>query len=90
MDELKNNSEGIIALSACLAGDISQAIMDRNYEKAKLLATEYRNVFGRENYFLEIQDHNLPEQKEVNAGIYCFLRRHISECPLWKTECRCL
>ena len=69
MEELRQHSEGIIALSACLAGDVSQAIMDRNYEKAKKIAIEYRNIFGKENYFLEIQDHNLPEQKEVNAGL---------------------
>ena len=69
MEELRQHSEGIIALSACLAGDVSQALMDRNYEKAKRLTLEYRDIFGKDNYFLEIQDHNLPEQKEVNAGI---------------------
>ena len=69
MEELRQHSEGIIALSACLAGDISQALMDRNYDKAKKLTLEYRDIFGKDNYFLEIQDHNLPEQKEVNAGI---------------------
>ena len=69
MEELRQHSEGIIALSACLAGDVSQALMDRNYEKAKKLTLEYKDIFGENNYFLEIQDHNLPEQKEVNAGI---------------------
>ncbi|MGL5328898.1 MAG: DNA polymerase III subunit alpha, partial [Peptostreptococcaceae bacterium] len=69
MEELKKHSEGIIALSACLGGDISQALMDRNYEKAKKLTLEYRDIFGRDNFFLEIQDHNLPEQKEVNASL---------------------
>lgn len=69
MEELRQHSEGIIALSACLAGDVSQALMDRNYDKAKKLTLEYRDIFGEDNYFLEIQDHNLPEQKEVNAGI---------------------
>ena len=67
IDELKKYSDGIIALSACLAGDISQALMDRNYEKAKNIALQYRDIFGEENYYIEIQDHGLPEQKEVNA-----------------------
>lgn len=69
MEELKQYSDGIIALSACLAGDVSQALMDRNYEKAKKLALEYRDIFGEENFYLEIQDHNLPEQREVNSGL---------------------
>lgn len=69
IEELKKHSEGIIALSACLAGDIPRAILNRNYEKAKKTALEYRGIFGEKNFFLEIQDHNLPEQKEVNAGI---------------------
>lgn len=69
IDELKKYSDGIIALSACLAGDISQALMDRNYEKAKNIALQYRDIFGEGNFYLEIQDHGLPEQKEVNAAL---------------------
>ncbi|MEG2247062.1 MAG: DNA polymerase III subunit alpha, partial [Peptostreptococcaceae bacterium] len=69
IDEIKNHSEGIIALSACLAGDVSQALMNRNYDKAKNIALRYKEIFGEENYYIEIQDHNLPEQKEVNSGL---------------------
>ena len=69
IEELSKHSEGIIALSACLAGDVSQAIMNRNYEKAKSIALKYKEIFGEENYYLEIQDHNLPEQKEVNREL---------------------
>ncbi|MGL4912423.1 MAG: DNA polymerase III subunit alpha [Romboutsia sp.] len=69
MDELRKYSDGIIALSACLAGDVSQALMDRNYDKAKKLTLEYRDIFGEENFYLEIQDHNIPEQREVNSGL---------------------
>lgn len=69
MEELKRHNEGIIALSACLAGDVARALMNRNYEKAKQFAIDYRDIFGEENFFLEIQDHNLPEQKEVNSGL---------------------
>lgn len=69
IDELKKHSEGIIALSACLAGDVSQALMNRNYDKAKNIALRYKEIFGEENYYIEIQDHNLPEQKEVNSEL---------------------
>ncbi|MGO0907439.1 DNA polymerase III subunit alpha [Clostridioides difficile] len=69
MEELKKHCEGIIALSACLAGDVARALMNRNYEKAKKFAIDYRDIFGEENFFLEIQDHNLPEQREVNSGL---------------------
>lgn len=69
IEELKKHSDGIIALSACLAGDVAHSLMDRNYEKAKKYALMYRDIFGEENFFLEIQDHNLPEQREVNAAL---------------------
>ncbi|MCR1850232.1 DNA polymerase III subunit alpha [Paeniclostridium sordellii] len=69
IDEISKYSEGIIALSACLAGDVSQALMNRNYEKAKSIALRYKDIFGEDNYYIEIQDHNLPEQKEVNSEL---------------------
>ena len=69
IEEIKNHSEGIIALSACLAGDVSQALMNRNYDKARNIALKYKEIFGEENYYIEIQDHNLPEQKEVNSEL---------------------
>ncbi|MGL5652080.1 MAG: DNA polymerase III subunit alpha [Paraclostridium sp.] len=69
IDEIKKHSEGIIALSACLAGDVSKALMNRNYDKAKNIALKYKEIFGEENYYIEIQDHNLPEQKEVNREL---------------------
>ena len=69
MDELKKHSQGLIALSACLAGDVPRAIMNGNYDKARKLALEYREIFGNGNYYLEIQDHGLPEQKQVNTEV---------------------
>lgn len=69
MDELRKYSKGIIALSACLAGDIAQSLMDRNYEKAKKYALEYESIFGKGNYYLEIQDQNIEEQRSVNEEI---------------------
>lgn len=69
IDEIRKHSKGIIALSACLAGDVSQALMNRNYDKAKNIAIKYKEIFGKDNYYIEIQDHNLPEQKEVNREL---------------------
>lgn len=63
---LKKYSDGIIALSACLAGEISKAIMANDYDLAKEIALKYNDIFGNGNFFLELQDHNLPEQKKVN------------------------
>lgn len=68
-DILEKYHEGLICLSACLAGEIPQAILERDYEKAKNTALWYRDVFGEENYFLELQDHGIKEQKIVAEGI---------------------
>lgn len=62
---LKQHSEGIIALSACLGGEIPKALTANDYDKAKEIAEFYINTFGRENYFIEIQDHGIPEQKRI-------------------------
>lgn len=68
-DLLEKYHEGLICLSACLAGEIPQAILQRDYQKAKSTALWYNSVFGDGNYFLELQDHGLPEQKSVNEGL---------------------
>ncbi|SEN45399.1 DNA polymerase III catalytic subunit, DnaE type [Peptostreptococcus russellii] len=68
-EQLRKYSDGIICLSACLNGEIPKALMQRDYEKALELAKEYRDIFGEDNFFLEVQDHKLAEDKEVNAGI---------------------
>lgn len=68
-EELKKHSEGIIALSACLGGDIQQHLMKRNYEKAKELALSLNETFGEDNFYLELQDHGIKEQKEVNLSL---------------------
>ena len=62
---LCRHHEGLIALSACLAGEIPQALLAGDLEKAKETACFYKNLFGPDHYYIEIQDHNLPEQKEV-------------------------
>ncbi len=61
--------KGIIALSACLAGEIPRAILDGDYQKALDTALWYRDTFGENNYFLELQNHGLPEQQTVNTHI---------------------
>ncbi len=62
---LKEHSEGIIALSACLAGEVPKAILNGNYEEAKEIVQRYVDVLGKDNYFLEIQDHGIAEQKRI-------------------------
>lgn len=66
---LEQHHEGIIALSACLAGEIPRALSRGDYEGAKETALWYDNLFGRGNYFLELQDHGLREQKQINPLI---------------------
>ena len=65
--QLRMYSKGIIALSSCLAGDIPQALLGSRYEEAQRLIKEYVDIFGKDNFFLELQDHGLPEQKKVNV-----------------------
>jgi len=69
MEILGRYSEGIIALSACLSGDIPMAILNRDYERAKFLALQYDKIFGRGNFFLELQSNNIPEQNLVNSEL---------------------
>ncbi|MBQ7107344.1 MAG: DNA polymerase III subunit alpha [Clostridia bacterium] len=66
-DILKEHSEGLIALSACLAGEIPKLLMKNDYESAKNTALWYRDVFGCDSYYLEMQDHDIYEQKQVNS-----------------------
>lgn len=63
---LEKNSEGIIALSACLAGEVQQRLLEGDYDGAKEAALRLDNVFGHGNFFLELQDHEIPEQAKVN------------------------
>ena len=69
MDLLREHHEGLIALSACLAGEIPRRLRNGDYEGAKAHALEMRELFGEDGYYLEIQDHKIPEQQAVIAGI---------------------
>ena len=62
---LKANHEGLIALSACVAGEVPKALLRGSYDEAKEIALRYRDTMGEGNYFLEIQDHGLNEEKRI-------------------------
>jgi len=66
---LKKYSKGIIATSACLGGKVQKLILNRDIEAAKKSALEYRGIFGENNFFLELQDHGMPEQARVNREL---------------------
>ena len=66
---LEKYHEGIIALSACLAGEVARDITRDNYEEAKKAALHYQDIFGKDNFFLELQDHGIPAQRLVNQEL---------------------
>ncbi|WP_130807687.1 DNA polymerase III subunit alpha [Senegalia massiliensis] len=67
---LKKYKEGIIVLSGCLGGELQRNLINGNYDKAVEIAKQYRDTFGKDNYFLEIQDHGIKEQKLVNQSMF--------------------
>ncbi len=69
MEVLEKYHEGIIALSACLAGEVQRNLVRGMYEEAKEVAYRYERCFGKGNFFLELQDHGIPEQKLVNQQL---------------------
>ena len=66
---LRKHHEGLIATSACLAGGVQQYLLDEEYEAAKNHALLMADIFGADNFYLELQDHGIPEQRVVNQGI---------------------
>ncbi len=81
---LEKYKEGIIALSACLAGEVAVQLRRGFYEEAKKVALHLREVFGENNFFLELQDHGIPEQKLVNQGLIRMSRE--TKIPLVATN----
>ena len=69
MEVLETYHEGIIALSACLAGEVQRYLVRGFYEEAKETALKYQNCFGKDNFYLELQDHGIPEQQTVNQQL---------------------
>jgi len=66
---LAERSKGLICLSACLRGDLNEAVLHDKYEDARRLAHGYREMFGKENFFLEIQDHGLEQDKRLTPQV---------------------
>ncbi len=73
MDLLREHSKGLIACSACLAGELPRLLLAGEYDQAKQFALEMRELFGEDGYYLELQDHGIAAQKRVNAEL---LRLH--------------
>ncbi len=78
MAMLEQYHEGLIALSACLAGEIPKALLRNDYEGARQKVLEYRRIFGKDHFFLELQDHDMPEQKHILP----YLFRLSEECDI--------
>jgi len=82
---LRQHSEGLIALSACLGGEISRAILSNQYEKAKRVALEYQEIFGVGNFFLEVQQHLKTDDQNLVTPKIVKLAREV-EIPMVATQ----
>lgn len=69
LEVLKKYHDGIIATSACLGGEVQKHLLNRNFDEAKKAALRYRDIFGENNFFLELQDHGINEQYRVNREL---------------------
>ena len=72
---LKQRHEGLICLTACIAGELPQTILNGSEEEAEELICKYRDLFGPDHYYIELQDHGLPEQKELNPKLIKLARK---------------
>lgn len=69
LDLLREHTGGLIACSACMSGEVSRLLLAGEYDKAKEVALEMRELFGEDGYYLEMQDHGIKAQKQVNASL---------------------
>ncbi|MDD4796935.1 MAG: DNA polymerase III subunit alpha [Eubacteriales bacterium] len=69
-DALRRYSRGLICLSACLSGEVARRLVDGQYDEAKNAALRMRDIFGPDNYFLEVQDHGLEDQRRINPQLF--------------------
>lgn len=69
-ETLKKYHEGLICLSACLSGEVSRKLLADDYEAAKQVALDYRDIFGENNYFIEVQDHGLSGEEKIKPLLY--------------------
>ena len=79
-EHLARHAEGLIGLSACLNGEIPRALEVDDWEAARRLAGEYRDIFGPDGFYLELQDHGLPEQRRILPELRSEERRVGKEC----------
>ncbi len=75
VESLSAHSDGLIALSACLAGEVPRRLLNRDKAGAEKVAARYADIFGRDGYFLELQSNDTPEQAMVNSGLIQIARR---------------
>ena len=75
-DLLREHKEGLIALSACMAGEVSRQLMKGNFKAAEDAALEYKDIYGKDNFFLEIQSYGSKEQEDLNREIVKIARKH--------------
>ena len=78
MELLRDHAEGLIALSGCLAGRVQQLLVRGDYNEACKVAKEFSVIFGKNNFYLELQDHGIPEQKQILPDLY----RLAQECDI--------
>jgi len=83
-DALRQHSEGLIATTSCLKGEVPEALMAGNEQRAEELIREYQAIFGKENFFAEIQFHEIPEQKQMNERLIKLAKR--LEVPIIATN----
>ena len=81
---LQSHSEGLICLSACLGGEVSRRLLEGDYDAARAVALRYHALFGAGNYYLELQDHSLAEQRGVNEALIRLSQE--TEIPLVATN----
>ena len=75
-DILRKYSKGIICLSACIQGEVPQMILQRNLDGAERALQEYIDIFGKDNFFLEMQNHDLEEERTVNQQLHIFAEKY--------------
>ena len=74
---LKEHSKGLICLTACIQGKIPRLILSKKIEQAEKLCQKYQEIFGKDNFYLELQHHpNIPEQKTVNKGLIAISKKY--------------
>lgn len=73
---LRQYHEGLICLSGCIAGEVARMLIQDNPERAEKVVKEYIDIFGKDNYFLEIQNHHIPEEAKANAGLIKLAKKY--------------